>query len=93
VHLVTRLLASPRNHLADATGQVSPDHFQAFIAQVLEPLRREALAFQWRHRTLPTSIPSQDPRAAHVVQLHFGELDEADEALGETARFFMRHLS
>jgi hypothetical protein len=67
VHLVTRLFASPRDHLADATDQVSPDHFQAFIAQVLEPLRREALAFQWRYRTLPTSIPSQDPRVTQVI--------------------------
>ncbi len=28
----------------------------------------------------------------HVFQLHFGALDEADEALGEAARFFRRYL-
>lgn len=28
----------------------------------------------------------------HVFQLYFGALDEADEALGEVARFFARHL-
>ena len=30
--------------------------------------------------------------ATHVFQNRFGELDEADEALDETARFFGRHL-
>ena len=29
----------------------------------------------------------------HVFQLHFGALDEADEAIDEVARFFKRHLS
>jgi acetyl esterase/lipase len=29
----------------------------------------------------------------HVFQLHFGALDEADEAIDEVARFFRRHLS
>ena len=33
------------------------------------------------------------PEGTHVFQLHFGELDEADEALEEVARFFTRHLS
>ena len=28
----------------------------------------------------------------HVFQLHFGALDEADEAINEVARFFKRHL-
>ena len=28
----------------------------------------------------------------HVFQLHFGALDEADEAIDEAARFFRRHL-
>ena len=28
----------------------------------------------------------------HVFQLHFGALDEADEAIEEVARFFKRHL-
>ena len=29
----------------------------------------------------------------HVFQLHFGALDEADEAIDEVARFFKRHLN
>jgi acetyl esterase/lipase len=29
----------------------------------------------------------------HVFQLHFGALDEADQAIDDTARFFHRHLS
>jgi hypothetical protein len=33
------------------------------------------------------------PEGTHVFQLHFGELDEAGEALDEVARFFTRHLS
>ncbi len=33
------------------------------------------------------------PEGTHVFQLHFGALDEADEALDEVARFFTRHLS
>jgi monoterpene epsilon-lactone hydrolase len=33
------------------------------------------------------------PEGTNVFQLHFGELDEADEALEEVARFFTRHLS
>ena len=32
------------------------------------------------------------PEGTHVFQLHFGALDEADEA-DEVARFFTRHLS
>ena len=32
------------------------------------------------------------PEGTHVFQLYFGALDEADEALGEVARFFARHL-
>jgi acetyl esterase/lipase len=33
------------------------------------------------------------PEGTHVFQLHFGALDEADEAIDEVARFFKRHLS
>src|SRR6266568_4958198 len=33
------------------------------------------------------------PEGTHVFQLHFGALDEADEALDEVARFSKRHLS
>jgi len=33
------------------------------------------------------------PQATHVFQNRFGELNEADEALDETARFFRRHLA
>jgi hypothetical protein len=33
------------------------------------------------------------PEGTHVFQLHFGALDEADEAIDEVARFFTRHLS
>jgi hypothetical protein len=33
------------------------------------------------------------PEGTHVFQLHFGTLDEADEAIDEAARFFTRHLS
>src|SRR5260370_16712368 len=29
----------------------------------------------------------------HVFQLHFGAVDEADEAIDEAAQFFKRHLS
>jgi monoterpene epsilon-lactone hydrolase len=32
------------------------------------------------------------PAGTHVFQLHFGALDEADEAIDEIARFFRRHL-
>ena len=32
------------------------------------------------------------PEGTHVFQLHFGVLDEADEAIDEVARFFTRHL-
>ena len=32
------------------------------------------------------------PEGTHVFQLHFGALDEADEAIDEVARFFKRHL-
>jgi acetyl esterase/lipase len=32
------------------------------------------------------------PEGTHVFQLHFGALDEADEAIDEVARFFTRHL-
>lgn len=32
------------------------------------------------------------PEGTHVFQLHFGALDEADEAIDEVARFFARHL-
>ena len=32
------------------------------------------------------------PEGTHVFQLYFGALDEADEAIGEVARFFTRHL-
>ena len=32
------------------------------------------------------------PEGTHVFQLHFGALDEADEAIDEAARFFKRHL-
>ena len=31
------------------------------------------------------------PEGTHVFQLHFGALDEADEAIDEVARFFTRH--
>jgi monoterpene epsilon-lactone hydrolase len=31
------------------------------------------------------------PEGTHVFQLHFGALDEADEAIDEAARFFTRH--
>ena len=31
------------------------------------------------------------PEGTHVFQLHFGVLDEADEAIDEVARFFTRH--
>jgi acetyl esterase/lipase len=33
------------------------------------------------------------PEGTHVFQLHFGALDEADEAIDEIAQFFKRHLS
>ena len=33
------------------------------------------------------------PEGTHVFQLHFGALDEADEAIDEVARFFKRHLN
>jgi hypothetical protein len=33
------------------------------------------------------------PEGTHVFQLHFGALDEADEAINEVTRFFRRHLS
>jgi acetyl esterase/lipase len=33
------------------------------------------------------------PEGTHVFQLHFGALDEADEAIDKVARFFKRHLS
>jgi len=33
------------------------------------------------------------PEGTHVFQLHFGALDEADEALDQVARFFRRQLS
>jgi len=33
------------------------------------------------------------PEGTHVFQLHFGALDEADEAIDEAARFSKRHLS
>ncbi len=33
------------------------------------------------------------PEGTHVFQLHFGALDEADEALDEVVRFSERHLS
>jgi epsilon-lactone hydrolase len=33
------------------------------------------------------------PEGTHVFQLHFGALDEADEAIDEVARFFRRYLS
>jgi epsilon-lactone hydrolase len=32
------------------------------------------------------------PEGTHVFQLHFGALDEADEAIDDIARFFKRHL-
>ena len=38
-------------------------------------------------------VEQQAPEGTHVFQLYFGALDEADEALDETARFFKRHLS
>ena len=42
VHLVAQLFASCHDHLggSDDARRPSPDHFQAFVAQVLEPLRR-----------------------------------------------------
>ena len=43
VHLVTRLFASPHEHLTGPTGRISPDHFQAFIECVLKPLRQGTL--------------------------------------------------
>ncbi|HEX5288613.1 MAG TPA: alpha/beta hydrolase [Streptosporangiaceae bacterium] len=33
------------------------------------------------------------PEGTHVFQLHFGALEEADEALDDVARFFRRHLA
>ena len=39
VHLVTKQLASINDHLGDAENRPSPDHFSAFLATVLEPLR------------------------------------------------------
>jgi hypothetical protein len=46
VHLVSQLFASTSDHLADASASDRPsaDHFQAFIAQVIEPLRRGSLS-------------------------------------------------
>jgi len=32
------------------------------------------------------------PEGTHVFQLHFGALDEADEAIDDIARFFQQHL-
>jgi hypothetical protein len=32
------------------------------------------------------------PEGTHVFQLHSGALDEAGQAIDETARFFRRHL-
>ena len=44
VHLVTQQLASVNDHLGDAQHCPSPDHFSAFLATVLAPLRRKELA-------------------------------------------------
>ncbi len=52
-------------------------------------------------RPYPADVAADDvdvtlqvaPEGTHVFQLHFGALDEADEALDEVARFFTRHLS
>jgi len=67
VHLVTRLFASPRDHLADATDQVSPDHFQAFIAQVLARLRlrpsRSALTWPFPYLAGTWACSRRDPRS------------------------------
>ena len=43
VHLVTTQLASINDHLGDAGNRPSPDHFSAFLATVLEPLRCDGI--------------------------------------------------
>ena len=45
VHLATDQLASVRDHLSepDAPDRPSPDHFGAFVSDVLEPLRRREI--------------------------------------------------
>ena len=53
VHLVAQQLASVNDHLGDARHRPSPDHFSAFLATVLAPLRRRELALdhvpaEWR---------------------------------------------
>ena len=39
------------------------------------------------------SVDYRLAEGTHVFQLHFGALDEADEAIDEVARFFKRNLS
>lgn len=41
IHLAMKAVASTSDHLVDVDSQPSPDHFRAFLARAIEPLREE----------------------------------------------------
>ena len=61
VHLVTQQLASINDHLGDTEHRPSPDHFSAFLANVLLPLRSSEI-------TLDNTPPEWRPALSRLHQ-------------------------